>query len=136
MLSYVADMDINVNPFELGADRLVDLEMDADFIGRSALRRIREGGVQRLQTGLEIDGLRLSEPNDEHWPVRTDGERVGTLTSAVYSPRLERNIALALMDREHAQTGTSCEVISPSGPLPATVVRKPFYDPGKRLVRA
>lgn len=136
MLSYVADMDIHVNPFELGADRLVDLEMDADFIGRSALRRIREVGVQRLQAGLEIDGSPLSEPNDEHWPVRIDGKRAGTLTSAVYSPRLERNIALALMDREHAQLGTSCEVISPSGPLPASVVRKPFYDPAKRLASA
>jgi glycine cleavage system aminomethyltransferase T len=110
--------------------------MDAEFIGRSALRRIREVGVQRLQAGLEIDGPPLSEPNDEHWPVRIDGERVGTLTSAVYSPRLERNIALALMNREHAQMGTSCEVMSPSGPLPARVVPKPFYDPGKRLASA
>ena len=34
MLSYQADMDYTVNPFELGLGRLVDLEMDADFIGK------------------------------------------------------------------------------------------------------
>lgn len=136
MLSYWADVDTSVNPFEVGADRLVDLEMDAEFIGRDALRSIRETGVERLQVGLEIDGPRLAEPNDEHWPIQLDGRRIGTLTSAVYSPRLEKNIALALMAREHAHTDTSCEVISPDGPVPARVVPKPFHDPTKRLAAA
>lgn len=39
MLSYHADMDSHTNPFELGLDRLVDLEMDADFIGKAALKK-------------------------------------------------------------------------------------------------
>ncbi|MDZ7829730.1 MAG: glycine cleavage T C-terminal barrel domain-containing protein [Halofilum sp. (in: g-proteobacteria)] len=133
MLSYIADMDTTVNPFELRTGRLVDLEMDADFIGRDALRRIRDVGVDRLQVGLEIDGPNLSEPNDEHWPVRIDARRIGTVTSAVYSPRLEKNIALALVDRASAETGTVCEVLSPDGPVSATVVPKPFHDPAKQL---
>ena len=44
MLSYHADADINTNPYELGLDRLVNLDMEADFIGKAALRRIKEAG--------------------------------------------------------------------------------------------
>ncbi len=47
MLSYHADADINTNPYELGFDRLVNLDMEADFIGKAALRRIHEQGVSR-----------------------------------------------------------------------------------------
>jgi glycine cleavage system aminomethyltransferase T len=41
MLSYHADADIHTNPFELGLDRLVNLDMEAEFIGKFALRRIK-----------------------------------------------------------------------------------------------
>jgi glycine cleavage system aminomethyltransferase T len=56
MLSYHADADINTNPFELGLDRLVNLDMEADFIGKAALRRIKAQGVTRKQIGLIIEG--------------------------------------------------------------------------------
>lgn len=47
MLSYHADADSGTNPYELGLERLVDLDMEADFIGKAALRRIRAQGVGR-----------------------------------------------------------------------------------------
>ena len=50
MLSYHADADITTNPYELGLERLVNLDIEADFIGKEALRRIRDEGVTR-QTG-------------------------------------------------------------------------------------
>jgi len=56
MLSYHADMDAQTNPFELGLDRLVDLEMPADFIGKAALKQAQAQGSVRQQIGLEIDG--------------------------------------------------------------------------------
>jgi len=52
MLSYHADADITTNPFELGLDRLVNLEIDAPFIGKDALRRIKETGVSRSRKSL------------------------------------------------------------------------------------
>jgi len=133
MLSYIADMDTSVTPLELGADRLVDLDMEADFIGKAALRHQREQGVRRLLVGVEIEAPRMPGPNDERWPILAGGQRIGTLTSAVYSPRLEHNIGLALVDVEHSGLDTAFEVQSPYGALPARVVPKPFYDPGKRL---
>ena len=63
MLSYHADADINTNPYELGLDRLVNLDMEANFIGKEALRRIKTEGVQRRQVGLVIEGATLKGPN-------------------------------------------------------------------------
>ncbi|PWR04296.1 glycine cleavage system protein T [Meridianimarinicoccus roseus] len=136
MLSYHADADIHTNPYELGLDRLVDLDMEADFIGKAALRRIRDAGVQRRQVGLVIDCDPLSGPNTTFWPMLRDGATVGKVTSAVYSPRLDKNIALAMVAADCAHIGTEVEVVTPSGPTRATVVERPFYDPRKKLAAA
>ncbi|GGO81779.1 glycine cleavage system protein T [Marinobacterium nitratireducens] len=136
MLSYHADMDINTNPYELGLDRLVELDMEADFIGKAALKRIREEGVSRKQIGIVIDGPALTGPNTRFWALEKDGECVGRVTSAVFSPRLEKNIALAMVSAEFADLGTTFEVEMPDGKRAATVVERPFFDPNKKLAAA
>lgn len=136
MLSYHADADINTNPYELGLDRLVNLDMEADFIGKFALQRIRDIGVTRKQVGLRIGGAPLAGPNTTFWTVSHDGKRVGQITSAVYSPRLDQNIALAMVSIDCAELGTELEVVTQSGALTATVVQRPFYDPNKKLAAA
>lgn len=136
MLSYHADADIHTNPYELELDRLVNLDMEADFIGKAALRRIHENGVSRKQIGLIIDGEPLSGPNTTFWPINKDGATIGKVTSAVYSPRLERNIALAMVAVDYAQIGIEVEVVTNSGPSRATIVERPFYDPKKKIAAA
>ncbi|MCE8538118.1 glycine cleavage system protein T [Ruegeria pomeroyi] len=136
MLSYHADADIHTNPFELGFDRLVNLDMEAEFIGKAALRRIKAEGVARQQVGLIIDCDPFSGPNTTFWAINKGGETIGKVTSAVYSPRLERNIALAMVAVEHATLGTEVEVVTKSGPARATVVERPFYDPKKQIAAA
>jgi glycine cleavage system aminomethyltransferase T len=134
MLSYHADADINTNPYELGLDRLVTLDTDAEFIGKFALQRIRDNGVARKQVGLRLGGAPLAGPNTTFWGVSHGGDCVGKVTSAVYSPRLKQNIALAMVSVDYAELGTELEVVTQSGALSATVVERPFYDPKKRLV--
>ena len=65
MLSYHADADINTNPFELGLDRLVNLDNDINFVGKDALKKIKQEGITRKQVGLEIkcDSFRGSKYN-------------------------------------------------------------------------
>jgi glycine cleavage system aminomethyltransferase T len=133
MLSYHADMDASTNPFELGLDRLVDLEMPADFIGKASLQSIKQNGVTRSQVGLVIEGEPLSGPNTEFWSVSSGGKIVGKVTSAVYSPRLKQNIALAMVSIDCADIGTTCLVTTPDDQRAAKVVPKPFYDPKKRI---
>jgi len=133
MLSYHADADINTNPFELGLDRLVNLEIEAEFIGKAALRKIKEQGVSRKQVGLVIDGEALSGPNTSFWPVTKDGSVIGKVTSAIYSPRLKQNIALAMVSVEHTALGQTVEVVSNTGIRQATIVERPFFDPQKKI---
>jgi len=136
MLSYHADMDSHTNPYELGLGRLVDLNMDADFIGKAALGEIKQQGVRRQQVGIEIDGPELESPNTRHWEISMGSKKIGYVTSAIYSPRLKRNIALAMVDSDFSAEGTSAVVDMPSGQFSIMVVPKPFYDPKKGIAGA
>ncbi len=136
MLSYHADMNSQTNPFELGLERLVDLDMKTDFIGKSALRKIRDLGVKRRQVGLEISGPPLPAPNTRHWTLMECGRQVGVVTSAIYSPRLKKNIALAMIEVDYSSLGTNLDLMLPDANRSAKVVNKPFYDPKKRITAA
>ncbi|MCH1464629.1 MAG: glycine cleavage system protein T [Alphaproteobacteria bacterium] len=133
MLSYHADMTLANNPFELGMDRLVDLDMDADFISKAALQKIAREGVKRRQVGLTFDGAPIPGSNDDFWPIKVAGQEVGYVTSAVYSPRLEQNIALALVKASHAEIGTQISLETGFGVRAGVITPKPFYDPKKTL---
>jgi len=133
MLSYGADMTLAENPFELGLGRLVDLDMEADYIGKAALRRIAAEGAKRKLVGLELGGPPLAAGNEEPWPLRAGDLAVGRLTSGVHSPRLEKNIALAIVALAQAEEGSRLQVETPNGAREAIVVPTPFYDAKKAL---
>ncbi|WP_119697382.1 glycine cleavage T C-terminal barrel domain-containing protein [Microbacterium halotolerans] len=137
ILSYGCDITLDTNPFEVGMgyDWMVDVDQEPDFIGKEALRRVKQEGVSRRMVGLEIGGDRLGTFNDgsmiEAFTV-LDGEMpVGEVTSACFSPRLERNIGLAMVPVSLSEIGTDVQVATPAGIVPATVVPKPFVDPTK-----
>ena len=133
MLSYHADADINTNPFELGMDRLVNLDNDNKFIGKDALIRIKETGIKRKQVGIIIDCDPLEGPNTTFWPIVKNGNQIGKITSAVYSPRLKKNIALGMVDIDHNEINTLFEIEILNNLYNARVVEKPFYDPNKKI---
>ena len=133
MLSYHADMDIHTNPFELGLERLIELDKKFDFVGKEALQRIKKEGLSRLQVGLILEGTPLPQPNTRFWDLSHDGVTVGKVTSAVYSPRLKKNIALAMVSQSFTKIGTELTVDTNKGIRKCSVVKKPFYDPQKSL---
>jgi len=139
MLAFGADITFDTNPFEVGMgyDWMVNLDQEADFIGKDALRRIKDQGVSRKLVGLEIGGNPLGSYNDgsmiEPFDVSSSGVVVGEVTSACWSPRLEQNIGLAMVPVELGEIGTELEVDTPAGRVAAVVVPKPFVDPTKEL---
>jgi len=135
MLSYHADMTINTNPLELGMDKFIDLNSDFDFIGKDALIKIKNDGIKRKQVGLYLDNKRMDGPNTRFWNLIYNNKIVGKITSAVYSPRLEQNIALAMVDIKYSNLNQKLFVNDGNSEFNAVVVNKPFYDPNKNLTK-
>ena len=136
IFNWGADMTYEHNALEMGLDRLVDLGLTDDAcISIAAYRRIRDAGVSRRIVGVELDGEPFPELNNVKWPASTarGGDAVGLVTSAIYSPRLERNIGFCWLPVEHAAEGTGLQVATEWGTRTATVVPMPFVDPEKRI---
>ena len=133
MLSYHADADINTNPFELGLDRLISLDIETNFIGKEALNKIKQEGIKRKQVGLELDCKPLQGPNTTFWSIHNNNEVIGKVTSAVYSPRLKKNIALAMIAIKYSNIGDKFKVKTNDDEFNCTIVEKPFYDPKKKI---
>ena len=135
MLSYHADMTINTNPLELGLDKYIDLDKDFNFVGKDALISILNKGIDRKQVGIIIDDDPMLGPNTRFWDIYVDDSVVGKVTSAVYSPRLKKNIALGMIKVDYSNLGQVLTVDSGTKKLHAVVTQKPFYDPNKSLTK-
>ncbi len=104
LLSYGADTDRESDPFECNLGHLIDLDRDQDFVGKEALLVKRAAGPRRHLVGLTIEGGQLGI-NEHPWPILSEDRQVGTARATAYSPRLESNIAIALVDKPHCETG-------------------------------
>jgi aminomethyltransferase len=135
ILNWGADMGLEHNPFEVGLERLCALDGDFDFMGKAALRAVRENGISRKLVGVEISGDPLGM-NFTKWPVTADGASVGQVTTALWSPRLEKNIGYAWLPIERAADGNRASVATPDGEREATVVPMPFIDPDKAIPKS
>ena len=130
------EFDDQTDPFEAGIGFTVALKTkEDDFVGREALIRRKESPQRRL-VGLELDGQEEAAHGD---CVHIGRAQVGTVTSAMRSPVLRKNIALCRMDVTASEEGTEVEVGKLDGHqkrIPARVVPFPFYDPTKSRVKA
>ena len=131
ILNWGADMTYENDPLELGLERLVDL--DVPCVAQEALRRKAAAGPRRRLVGVELDGERFPSLNFTKWPAFANGDRIGKVTSAVYSPRLEKNIGYCWVPVERSELGTELGVESEWGARTATVVPMPFWDPEKTI---
>ena len=75
----------------------------------------------------------LSGPNTTFWPIEKDGKTIGKVTSAVYSPRLKKNIALAMIEINQSNIGNKFKVKTDDIEVNCIVVEKPFFDPKKQI---
>jgi glycine cleavage system aminomethyltransferase T len=126
LLSYGTDTGYHANPLELGLGDTIDLDHD-DFVGRDALRRMRDAGPERRLLGVVIDGPRrdmLPHPV----PISSGAATLGELRAAAWSPRFAVNLGLALVDRD-VEPGSTGRAEPPSGACQLTFVELPFEEP-------
>jgi len=135
IFNWGADMTYENNAFEMGLERLVDLDTVSEdaSISIAAYKQIKEQGVTRRINGVEFDGDPFPALNNVKWPVMEGGRKVGKVTSAIFSPRLGKNIGFAWLPVDLSRIGATISVETEWGSRTGTVVEMPFVDPSKRI---
>jgi aminomethyltransferase len=127
LLNYWEDVTEGTNPYEVGLGKFVDLEQETNFTGKEALKEIKEAGIRRKLVGLKIHSDPIYQ-QAEPWAVELSDTPVGNITSAVYSPDLDQNIAYALITIECSEEGTQLLVDIDGEKILTTVTKLPFID--------
>jgi glycine cleavage system aminomethyltransferase T len=132
LLSYGSDFGREHNPYTIGLDRLVDVDQDIDFIGKEALKKIKENGTTSKLIGVEMDGDPIDKVPEHFWPVlNLEGKKIGRLSRCIYSPRLKKNIGLAIVDSHATEEGNKVIIESPELKYNAIVAKLPWFPAEK-----
>ena len=132
IFNYGSDMTLADTPFHvMGLERLVEAQ-DQDYIGKTALERIRVEGVDRKLVGIEFENTEPLPGIAATWPAYSSGREVGRVTAAAWSPGLGKNIGYVRVPIELAAAGSPLHVESEHGTLTGRTAAIPFVDPGKQ----
>lgn len=123
---YGRDLDEQTNPYEARLGWLTKLDK-GPFIGRDALRAIKEQGARRILVGFVMEGRGI--PRSGYPLETTTGEGIGIVTSGSQSPTLQRGIGLGYIhnDKDLHTPGTSIQVRVRNRAIPARIVKPPFH---------
>lgn len=121
---YGHEISKDITPLEAGFDRFVKLEK-ADFIGKDALVKQKSDGVKRKLVGFEMIDRGIPRSN---YDVLTNNEKIGFVTSGNFSPSLEKNIGMALVESNFSDIGLEIEIAIRNRALKAKIVEIPFYS--------
>ena len=132
LLSYGSDFGREHNPFTIGLDRLVDVDQDIDFIGKEALKKIKENGTTSKLIGVEMDGDPIDKVPEHFWTVlNLEGKKIGRLSRCIYSPRLKENIGLAIVDTLASEEGSRVIIESTEQKYNAVICKLPWFSAEK-----
>ena len=100
LLSHGNDMDNGDNPYECGFDKYINIDSDINFLGKEKLKEIKLQGIKKKLMGvkLDIDNISISGSVDL---TDQDGNIIGELRSACYSPHFKKVIGIAMMKKSH-----------------------------------
>jgi aminomethyltransferase len=121
---YGNEMADDISPLEAGLGWAVKLDKGS-FVGRDAIRAMKEGGVPRRTVGFRL--LERAGSARHGYPVQVDGREVGVVTSGTFSPTLEAEIGLALVESGVAGVGKPLDIVIRGRPVAAEQVKLPFY---------
>lgn len=121
MCLYGNELDAETTPLEAGISFAVHLDKEEEFIGQEALREEKEKGLRKKLVGFEVEGRGIAR---HEYPVVSDGEPVGVVTSGTMSPTLNKAIGLALVE---PGVEDGFEVMIRDRPVAARAVKPPFY---------
>ncbi len=99
LLSYGNEITLDTSPLEVGMEKFCNPDFLHDFVGKTALRKLQEKGVTSKIKGVIFD-VPPCPPCTQPWSIYNENKiKMGQITSAVFSPRIEKNIGLGLVDK-------------------------------------
>ncbi|WP_413691751.1 GcvT family protein [Psychromonas sp. KJ10-2] len=129
-----ADLITEFDPFESALDRFTKIDKEADFPGKAALLAKQGQPMRRKFVTITVDcDIAAAHPGDS---ICVDGKVVGTVTSAAYGYRVEKNIVLGFIDPEYSVEGSKVDVEIIGTAYPAIVVSDCLYDSKNEKVRS
>lgn len=120
---YGQEIDWDISPLEAKLGYFVKLNGE-DFIGRDALRTEKEKKSGRVQAEFYMLGKGLARA---HYDVYKDGRKIGWVTSGGYSPTMDRNIGLALIESQYSENGGLIDIMIRDKPVQAQIGEGVFY---------
>lgn len=128
MALYGHEIDDDITALEADMNWIVKLQK-GDFIGRDALQKQKEEGVNRI-----LVGFRMLEKRDiarDRMPVVEDGSTIGFVTSGAPSATMGFNLGLAIVPPRLKEIGSKLSIEVRGKACPAEVIPTPFYKRAK-----
>ncbi|WP_440918509.1 dimethylsulfoniopropionate demethylase [Candidatus Pelagibacter sp.] len=125
LLSYGNDFDNNDNPFQCGFDKYIDLETDINFLGKDKLKKIKEKGIDRKLMGVQIDLTKILLTSSLDIK-NNEGNIIGELRSACYSPHFKKVIGIAMIKEPYCKASSSGTIEIDGNSLALKVCDLPF----------
>jgi glycine cleavage system T protein len=122
---YGHELDDNTTPLHAGLNKFVNLDKPS-FIGRDALLKVKADGPAQKLTAFEIT-QRGPIARQGFNVVSEAGDKIGTVTSGIFSPTLQKTVGMAYVKPEFSKIGTAIQIEVRGKLLPATIIKRPFY---------
>ncbi|WP_347862764.1 glycine cleavage system aminomethyltransferase GcvT [Salimicrobium sp. PL1-032A] len=122
---YSQELSPSVSPVEAGLGFAVKEKKEVDFHGKEILQQQKEKGTKRQLKGIEM--IEKGIPRNGYLVYDEEGREIGFVTSGTQSPTLQKNLGLALLDREYTEEGRYVYVQVRKKRIQAKVVSTPFY---------
>jgi aminomethyltransferase len=123
MVLYGNDIDQTTTVLEADLEWIIKWEK-GDFIGRSALMKQKQEGIDRKLVGFEVTDRGIARHGHEAY---IQGVKAGTVTSGTFAPYLKKAIGLIYLPEENSDVGQEFEIDVRGKKLAARVVPTPFY---------
>lgn len=123
MSLYGHELADDISPLEANLGWICKLQK-GDFVGREALLKQKEEGLDRKLVGFEMIEPGIAR---DGFPVMIHGEKLGVVSSGSPAPFLKKNIGLAFVPVEFANVGQEIKIDVRGRLLSAVIVPTPFY---------
>ena len=125
LLSYGSDMTVDNTPYECGLGRFCGAELNENCIGARILKEQSIIGPKKIIRSFDIKGSKVPFCTDS-WPIISNGDKIGEITSGVFSPDFKTNVALGMIDSNFSAQGTEVKIVIDGDYKTAFVHEKPF----------